>query len=116
MKTWDDWSDLEINQKVAEALSINFEVISGVVIASVKHGGSNVISISGAVDYCNSWTDMGPIIDDNDITVGPCTSGRKMAASYRGGFNDIVFFDNKTCRAAAIVFLMMNGVSEHGTL
>lgn len=110
MKTWDDLSDFDVNKAVAIAVGHKCYYDRG----NYTNDGKNVVvkgkGVVGWFDPCNNWADMGPIIDKNNITTGPCSSGKKMAASYRGGFDDIVFFDNKTCRAAAIVFLMMNGV------
>jgi hypothetical protein len=63
------------------------------------------------IDYCNSWADMGPLIESTGITIGPCTSGGKMAACYRGGFDDITAFSGRTLRAAAEVYLMVKGAA-----
>lgn len=127
MKTWDDWSDSEttiavsnITRKHHDAEIRNCGEPEWIGDEAGTHAiGEVVVGWSGQgadeepaiIDYCNSWADMGPLIEDNDITTGPCSSGRKMAASYRGGLDDVVVFDNKTCRAAAITFLIMNGVN-----
>lgn len=116
--TWDDWSDLEVTVKICEVYGINFEIIQGVVICSVKHKGDNVISISGSVDYCNNPADMWPIIIKHGICLTSPTKGRKSvnwSASWNedGGkwsSGDIAFGDKNPLRAAAIVFLMIKGV------
>lgn len=115
MKTWDDLSNLEVNIKLAKFLGINFEVISGILIASIKHDGDNVTSISGALDFCSNPVHIWQIILDNNIVITPCMgSNIGDATGYSEHKNPVIseFNDNsKSLRAAAIVFLMMNGVN-----
>lgn len=107
--TWDDWSDLQVTVKICEVYGINFEIIQGVVICSVKHQGDNVISISGSVDYCNNPADTWPIIVDNNMWIQPDMVGDGFWHCY--DCEEIATAKDKNpLRAAAIVFLMMKGV------
>lgn len=113
MKTWDDWSDFEINKAVVCAL--------GLKILSIWTVNPNVFITLGSseaskkVDYCNNPADMWPIILENNIVLTPCMGANiGDATGYSEHQNPVIseFNDNsKALRAAAIVFLMMNGVN-----
>ena len=109
MKTWDDWSDSAITSKVCQVCGLDFEVIDGVVLGSIKHGGDNVLSVTGVVDYCNNPADMWPIIVNNKIGLqpDPVKNGNWFAFDN----DELIMHENTNqLRAAAIVFLEMNGV------
>ena len=114
MRTWDDWSDFEVNKAVAERLGL---VTGGANdnYACVKVKKSEDYRAWYLVDYCNSWNDIGPIIERNNITIA-CYDGEWSAFSGFRPWADTDIRDNEThCknikRAAAIVFLIMNGVN-----
>lgn len=115
MKTWDDWSDGDINLSICERLNLS-------PFARVKDTCEVVCGIDGESvykDYCNNPADMWPIIVENGICLTSPTTGRNRAVwsaswnEYGGRWSsgDIVFGDKNPLRAAAIVFLEMNGVS-----
>ena len=69
MKTWDDWSDLEVNAHVTILCyslhgweySENMQQFYHCGITGDEKHNQPVI------DFCNSWADMGPIIFENKI-------------------------------------------------
>ncbi|QPW26454.1 DUF2591 family protein [Edwardsiella ictaluri] len=59
-------------------------------------------------DFCNSWADMGPLIEENGIVVAPYRSATPEAWSTAFGINAKFHAeDDNPLRAAAIVYLMM---------
>lgn len=117
MKTWDDWSDFEINKslfhftrdfgKCEDIMQKNNPNRSAVMWGD----GANWFEFNG----CNNPLDMWPIILENNIVITPCM-GLNIgdATCYSEHKNPVIseFNDNsKALRAAAIVFLMMNGVN-----
>lgn len=107
MKTWDDWSDFDINLAVAKVL--------GFVVSKESHGHSDVEARGDdgyhawfTIDYCNNWADMGPIIDEKRINLNAYDAPEQgwTATSDTSFFVD----SDNPLRAAAIVYLMMNGV------
>jgi hypothetical protein len=68
------------------------------------------------IDYCNRWTDMGPIIFNNGICVTPDLSKpdewiADKSVEFHGRVTTIANTrSTKPLRAAAIVFLKMKGV------
>lgn len=123
METWDDLTDLEINKEVAKFDGGLMPVPDGLesaIIGDVEHYYDSLRMLwSCHKGYCDSWDNIGPIISDNGICLISPTKGRKSSlwsASWNedGGkwsSGDIVFGDKNPLRAAAIVFLMMNGVN-----
>jgi len=110
MKTWDDWSDFEINKAVAQANIMSFESMDEFRPEPyVWDEDSNAV-----FDPCNSWSDMGPLIDEHGISMSP-VGDVWMANNYNpssaGSFRTQTFAYHKNpLRSAAIVFLEMNGV------
>lgn len=114
MKTWDDWSDFDISLAVAK-----FVAIDGL----VESNGKSVHIPEYHKRICLGWktfwvsnpADMWPIILENNIVITPCMGfSIGDATGYSEHENPIIseFNDNsKALRAAAIVFLMMNGVN-----
>ena len=59
-------------------------------------------------DYCNSWADAGPIIQNNSIGVMPFKNYESEAWQLRAGLlSNTTVKDKNPLRAAMIVFLMM---------
>lgn len=108
---YEEMSDLQINLLVANAIGVYAAENSGVVFASVKHEGDNVVSVIGAVDYCNNPSDAWPIINANLIGVIPDEDGVTM--HFYGDWvatafcSTISYTHKNPLRAAMIVFLMM---------
>lgn len=105
-------SDFEINKAVA--------IKQGNVIYDLTMPSGNKIAVmhktyeSGACkiplkDYCNSWEDMGPIIEMEKITITFRSRGDKdlPPQAKRFGSDDYNIADKNPLRAAAIVYLMM---------
>lgn len=67
-------------------------------------------------DPCNSWTDAGPIIQDNKITVlhdeqlGWCAGVAYWVDGYEFGFSKCEYAHPNPLRAGMITFLMMQEV------
>ena len=102
----EEMSDFEINKEVAKLIGAETYDDGKIVSASIPRRGDNVISVVGAVDYCNNPSDAWPIILANKIDV-----------QHRDGFNmpcarhcEHMAADKNPIRAAMIVFLMMKGV------
>lgn len=101
MKTWDDWSDFEINKSVEKITDMYCEDCEGKYIPTF--------------DYCNSWADMGQLISENGIDIEwpdfYCDTGTATKVMHGDADIQCDFTEkDKALRAAAIVFLMMNGV------
>lgn len=115
MKTWDDWSDFEINCSVAIALGCDVVIEFTPSSSSVYCGYEGLKSTQDERDYCNNPAYMWPIILENNIVATPCMGASiGDATGYSEHQNPVIseFNDNsKALRAAAIVFLMMNGVN-----
>ena len=123
MKTWDDWSDFDISKAVADSLNIDWHCkpdgklnssYSWVYSDSYGKRDGNPIDLP---DYCNSWADMGPLMVEKNIGVWPLVRHgidswiAKFFGSAADSFVTTFSFECKNpLRAAAIVFLMMNGV------
>lgn len=108
MKTWDDWSDFEINKAVVCAL--------GLKILSIWTVNPNVFITLGSseaskkVDYCNNPADMWPIIYNSGMSIQAPDEYFDEWHTSKLGVN-ISYCHKNPLRAAAIVFLMMNGVN-----
>ena len=105
---YEEMSDLQINLLVANAIGVDTAENSGVVYSAVKHGGDNVVSVIGVVDYCNNPSDAWPIIMGSNIDI-----------QHRDGFNipcakhcEHMHADKNPLRAAMVVFLMMQEQSK----
>ena len=122
MKTWDDWSDLDINTKMCAILNVQSSPIGKAVDemilalsmsndAAVRlaiKGFSESQSVNGK-DYCNNPADMWPIIVNNKIGVHP--DAFKDGNWFAFDIDELIMQENTNpLRSAAIVFLEMNGV------
>lgn len=117
MKTLDHLSDLEIDAQVTMVVYNLHDWEYSDNMQQFYHCGvcGNETNNQPVINYCNSWADMGPIILDNNIVITPCMGANiGDATGYSEHQNPVIseFNDNsKALRAAAIVFLMMNGVN-----
>lgn len=114
MKTWDDCSDFDLSFELAKIVAID---------GPVEHNSKSVHILDYHNGVCLGWktfainnpADMWSIILENNIVITPCMGANiGDATGYSEHQNPIIseFNDNsKALRAAAIVFLMMNGVN-----
>lgn len=112
MKTWDDLSDFEVNKAIFPFTKYFGKCKD--IMQKKNPNRSAVMWGDGAnwfeFDGCNSWADMGPIITDKAITINRDTC-QVHVSSYFAEHIKVSVPPSKTLRAAAIVFLMMNGVN-----
>ena len=118
MKTWDDWSDEDLSHAIL--IATHGEVINHFCLSDDETYVYDCGVIGDSfyrVDLIdiNNPADMWPIILENNIVITPCM-GLNIgdATCYSEHQNPVIseFNDNsKALRAAAIVFLMMNGVN-----
>ena len=112
---YEEMSDLQINLLVASAIGVDAAENSGVVYCAVKHGGDNVVSVIGVVDYCNNPSDEWPIIFSSRTMLNPYCADELWKAEVPCGFDGFVkeyatCYHRNPLRAAMIVFLMMQDV------
>lgn len=120
-KSWDDWSDFEINKAVYENLgltpddldilveSMSIQLVEAMPFMSKAYEG---VCIYYGKDYCNNPADMWPIIVANDISIqAPNEYFDEWYSSKLGA--KISYCHKNPLRAAAIVFLEMNGVKPN---
>lgn len=115
MNDYNEMSDFEINRLVAIKSGHKSYHEDG----SYTNDGRNVTvkgnGIIGWFNPCNNPSDMWPLIVGNGICLtSPIKPRDKWVASWfiEGGnwsINDATFSDKKPLRAAAIVYLMLNG-------
>jgi hypothetical protein len=122
MKTWEDWSDFKVNKAVASKLHGEewWHIRSTVFTMQLMPTGSGGAETRKApVNYCKKPYDMWPIISDNKISlhfgwevkdkwsaIGFTWEDRKLGKHPTN--HD--YCHTNPLRAAAIVFLEMNGV------
>lgn len=115
--SWDSVSDFEINKAVAKLQGLNniqpYDVQGLVSYEDVDY--DTLKYYMETVDYCNSWADMGPVISEHRIMLNPYCANEDWKAEIPVGKNGIATtyarcYDTNPLRAAAIVYLMMNGV------
>ena len=87
-------SDFEINRKVA---SFNGLDCSGIT--------ESMASMYSMKDYCNNWSDMGPLIANN-INMIVSLNGTMAFSEHEIAFDSE---HENPLRAAAIVYLLMQG-------
>lgn len=105
--SWDKASDFEVNKAVAKVEGADWSGITE----------QNKGMYNGLKNYCNSWADMGPVIFGSGISIikWPDENDGYEASvvSYYGHgsiYFDIFYWHQNPLRAAAIVYLEMNGV------
>ena len=115
---YEEMSNLQINLLVANAIGVDAAENSGAVYGAVKHGGDNVVSVIGVVNYCNNPSDAWPIIFRNDIMLNPNCADSLWKAEQGFRFKPSGFYKVATAysknplRAAMVVFLMMQAASQ----
>lgn len=116
MKTWEDWSDYEVNKAAVKFLDINFEDMSDFCPEPYLFNEDS----QREFNLCKSWADMGPIIGDRKISLhwdwevmNECSAIGSTYVMRSLGLRQInhEYTSKNPLRAAAIVFLMMNGVN-----
>jgi hypothetical protein len=108
-------SDFEINIEICESIGVKYTEGFDVVFAAGKSTGDNVVAVMGKVDYCNNWSDMGPLIDSADISVikdepysRATNNPQELYDPIGDKKHEVQITENcKTLRAAAIVYLLM---------
>ena len=123
MKTWDDWSDFEVNKAVANIvrepwINMSKKEESESALHIIDCNGGYGMRKHSYVDYCNSSSDMWPIMISEEIIVGPSSEYKKHMAIGAAVIDEdcnicsdnIIYYHTNPLRAVAIVFLEMNGV------
>lgn len=100
-------TDAELNRAVAKIMHPGDQVIT-----PYRHRDDAEIfhsknGLSTRVDYCNSWTDAGPVIEDHQISVDAIYEGGPRWLSFAGDDGQFRHVCPNPLRAAMIVFLMM---------
>lgn len=99
-------SDAEINIKVAKlifpASEMNTPYYHRPDVYIYHRNGT-----SENKDYCNSWTDAGPVIEDYQISLDAIYEGGPRWLSFAGDDGQFRHVCPNPLRAAMIVFLMM---------
>lgn len=126
MKTWDDWSDSDLSEAIAPYAVGGRRFNRRYKGTAVECFGSAGTCI-GTFDI-NNWADMGPLCFSYGISVINLKGTTQWFACTDVEFDNIclrpdgedngvscfnaehVYYQVKPTRAAAIVFLMMNGV------
>ena len=119
MKTWDDWSDFDLSFNVAK-LSMpsndNIQEFFGKVCTGAV-SGHNADSYQFVYFDINNPADMWPIMLENGIGMvaenGKLIGATTSSQQYYEPYGDMIYsYDHvNPLLAAAIVFLMMNGVN-----
>lgn len=125
MTDYSQLSDFEINSAVHNARLIepySLVFMGDDRIAWTKENGDQIITDkvpytkNGVHDYCNNWSDAGPIIAENMISI--CAYQRANPGMVRESwweadkFGEHITRDKNPLRAAMIVFLMMQENSK----
>ena len=118
--TWDDWSDLEVNKAVYEALgltpddldilveSMSNQLVEAMPFMPKAYEG---VCIYYGKDYCNNPADMWPVIIENNISL--INDGAGNIGAAHDDFKQVWLPKYRALRAAAIVFLEINGVKPN---
>ncbi|SER29050.1 Protein of unknown function [Rosenbergiella nectarea] len=91
MMNYQEMSDHEISCEVGRKISF----------------ADYIMARNGQVNYCNSWADAGPIVQENRISLFASDDDVKWMAQFINHKN--VHMDKNPLRAAMVVFLMMKG-------
>lgn len=103
-------SNHEINCALAVKLNVDHYTATGLLFTAKKHDGDNVISISGATDYCNNPSDIMPLAFERRIQIIPFEDNEKTEWIADQVFNDSsesAYSDTNPLRAIACLLLMM---------
>jgi len=60
-----------------------------------------------ALDYCNNWQDIGPLIELEKLSLLPCQDGTYQASKWVGSGLTTAYADTPT-KAAALCYLKLN--------
>lgn len=112
---YSELSDFEINMAVAHLLGATVETSSNLTACFKPDFEVSVLSPGGPVskfDPCNSWSDAGPIIQKNNISILIDDTTKKWSSASVQDFTNVSAYKFGNChenplRAAMIVFLMM---------
>lgn len=107
MMDYSKMSDFEINKAVA--------IARGTLIRKGK--SLSLYQVEGldlCTDFCNSWADAGPIIQEYGIELGYDGVAWEASCNLRGitPYSDWKKYPESPCRLAMIVFLMMHDKGE----
>lgn len=104
---YSEMKEHEINAAVGEAMGWNAKFIHQDDSVTFR---DDLGRLRGRKNYCNSWADAGPIIQQNAISVGvrrPGESNEWIASAFLDVFPAVRYRHSNPLRAAMIVFLMM---------
>ena len=82
-----DWSDKEVNIKLLDLVNPGWRQQVDKILSmneSLKNGVTSIHHVT-MPDYCNSWSDMGPLIVEHQITIAKC-DGLDFWEAYAGGY------------------------------
>lgn len=119
MKTWDDWSDEAIDVKVTRIVfgCSGWAVTSDANKLCRFDENNRLLYTQEVIKYCNSWANIGQILLDKGIGMvaenGKLIGATTSSQQYYEPYGDTIYSHDHVnpLRAAAIVFLMMNGVN-----
>ena len=109
-------SDFDINSLIISSLEIESDVHfgGGSITRHVKNG--EVLRCAETLDYCNNPSDMMPLVFEFGIELSPVFFGGWSASELRSYtyeqepiYNENYSVDNNPLRAAAIVYLLIQG-------
>ena len=103
MSKYAQMKDHEINAAVGESLGWHAKFIHQDDSVTFR---DDLGRLRGRKNYCNSWADAGPIIEQNGICLIPLKKG------WLTGINGVDVKHENPLRAAMIVFLMMHDKTE----
>lgn len=96
---YQDMSDKELNKLVSRFIGHSYAVLDDCVVHIVNN-------VWTEFDPCNSWTDAGPIIHENCISL---YANKKCKESWLARCGKSTNFNENPLRAAMVAFLMMRG-------
>lgn len=109
---YNEMSDFEINKLVSYHYGYDFSLGSKVFVFDAEESTSSS-GMPRLVDYCNSWNDMGPVIEEYGIQLNYNEHDKWFASSYFNQWlNEPVTLNANPLRAAAICYLMMKESTE----
>lgn len=109
MTNYTNLSDFEINKRVAVAAGLsNIVENAGSVFVASDCRGKNIVPVMGIFNPCNNWSDAGPIIQENYITLGyDGFSWEAFSIKWEGlHYSDWKNYPEEPLRIAMILFLM----------
>lgn len=105
---WNNKSDFEVNKRLAELLGMAIYECQS---ASVKAKGNAVLICDSSapygireVDYCNSWADIGLLIEKYELKIDPRRTMEKLP--YMVSFSDRIWACDKNPRRASAICII----------